>query len=126
MPDLRHKLILKKPATRWEEAFPNGNGLVGALTYGGIYDDNIVFNHHGLFLPVHSKEPLVDISGAFSEVRRLTLEGKYFEACDVWKAASTPNGYARNYGHDVDPFIPMCRLKIRNKKTLFPAESKMM
>ena len=111
-----HTLLATSPAARWEDAFPCGNGTVGALMYGGVWGDSIVFNHHGLFLPSHDVGPLNDISECFREVRRLALEGRYDEAQRYWFEVGPANGYEICTAHDVDPLIPMCALKIRNRE----------
>jgi alpha-L-fucosidase 2 len=43
------KLWYEKPATRWEEALPIGNGRLGAMIYGGISEDHIQFNEETLW-----------------------------------------------------------------------------
>jgi len=35
------KLISDKPATKFEEAYPIGNGRIGGMVYGGIHNDRI-------------------------------------------------------------------------------------
>ncbi|MFF2774291.1 glycoside hydrolase N-terminal domain-containing protein [Streptomyces sp. NPDC058052] len=41
------------PATRWEDAFPAGNGRHGALVYGDPADDRVIVTHHTLVRPHH-------------------------------------------------------------------------
>jgi len=111
-----HILRAPAPASRWEDAFPCGNGKIGALMYGAVWNDTIVFNHHGLFLPAHDTGPMADVSEGFREVRRLSLEGLYEEAEKYWFELGHINGNEKCTTHDVDPLIPMCALKVRNRE----------
>jgi hypothetical protein len=38
------KLWYTKPASKWVEALPVGNGRIGAMIFGGIENDRIQFN----------------------------------------------------------------------------------
>ena len=69
-------LINKYPATRWNDATPLGNGVLGASVYGCVYDERILINHEALFNWCEDKE-IPDISGALSEVRDLMDKGDY-------------------------------------------------
>ena len=72
-------LINKYPATRWNDATPLGNGVLGASVYGCVYDERILINHESLFNWCEDKE-IPDISSSLAEVRKLMDEGKYKEA----------------------------------------------
>jgi alpha-L-fucosidase 2 len=74
------KLWYEKPAVRWEDALPIGNGRLGAMVYGGIVEDHIQFNEETLW----SGEPH-DYShmGAYkylNKIRELIWKGKQKEA----------------------------------------------
>src|ERR1035438_1405879 len=45
-PPPREELILwrRQPATKWLEALPLGNGLLGAMVFGGICDERVAIN----------------------------------------------------------------------------------
>lgn len=72
-------LINKYPATRWNDATPLGNGVLGALVYGAIYDERILLNHEALFNWCEDKE-IPDVSYALKEVRALMDKGEYKKA----------------------------------------------
>ena len=72
-------LVSKYPATRWTDATPLGNGVLGASVYGCVYDERILINHESLFNWCDDKE-IPDISKSLFEVRKLMDEGKYKEA----------------------------------------------
>ena len=76
---MKKLLINKYPATRWNDATPLGNGVLGASVYGSVYDERILINHEALFNWCDDKE-IPDISASLAEVRKLMDEGKYKEA----------------------------------------------
>jgi len=43
------KLWYEKPAAKWVEALPVGNGRLGAMIYGGTTEDHIQFNEETLW-----------------------------------------------------------------------------
>jgi len=43
------KLWYNKPATKWVEALPIGNGRIGAMIFGGVEQDHIQFNEETLW-----------------------------------------------------------------------------
>src|SRR5678809_960558 len=43
------KLWYNKPASKWVEALPIGNGRIGAMIFGGIENDRIQFNEETLW-----------------------------------------------------------------------------
>ena len=49
------KLWYPKPAVKWTEALPLGNGRIGAMIFGGLENDRIQFNEETL----RSGEPRV-------------------------------------------------------------------
>jgi len=67
------------PADGWREALPTGNGTVGALVYGSISQERVLFNHNELWY-MGVVDELPDLSGELPVVRQLMLEGKYLEA----------------------------------------------
>ena len=38
------RLWYTKPATKWQEALPIGNGRLGAMVYGGTAEERLQFN----------------------------------------------------------------------------------
>ncbi len=75
------KLWYRKPATRWLDSVPVGNGRLGAMVFGGIDRERIALNES----TVWSGSPNaanVNPSGYLhlAEVRRLLFDGHYSEA----------------------------------------------
>jgi len=73
-------LWYRRPATRWVEALPLGNGRLGAMVWGGIEHERLQFNDDTLYAggPYDANNP--EALAALPEVRRLIFEGKYAEA----------------------------------------------
>jgi alpha-L-fucosidase 2 len=77
------KLWYTRPATRWEEALPIGNGRLGAMIFGGTSVEHIQFNEETLWAgePHDYSHP-----GAFEylgKIRELLWQGKQKEAEDL-------------------------------------------
>lgn len=77
------QLWYNKPAEKWTEALPIGNGHLGAMIYGGIEKDRIQFNESTLW----SEGPRdYNRKGAYQylqPIRKLLAEGKQKEAEDL-------------------------------------------
>lgn len=67
-------LILREPATRWQDALPLGNGTLGALVYGHIADERITWNHCA-FWRRSPKPVLPDVADRLPELRALLAAG---------------------------------------------------
>ena len=74
------KLWYNKPAIKWTEALPLGNGRIGAMVFGGVEQDRIQFNEETLW----TGEPRdYNRKGAYKyldSIRRLLFAGKQKEA----------------------------------------------
>jgi alpha-L-fucosidase 2 len=74
------KLWYEKPASKWEEALPVGNGRLGAMIYGGTSEDHIQFNEETLWTGGphdYSNEGAYKYLG---KIRELIWQGKQEEA----------------------------------------------
>ena len=113
--DLTHKCMFNvKPATKWDEAYPSGNGSQGVLVMGNPLDETIIFNHERLFLPLPINEASVlpDMSGELPVIRRLIKEGRYREATRHFLDRISEKGYPRELIWP-DPFHPAYDLRIK-------------
>ena len=74
------KLWYNKPAVKWTEALPIGNGRIGAMIFGGVENDRIQFNKETLW----TGEPRnYNKTGAYKyldSIRHLLFAGKQKEA----------------------------------------------
>lgn len=76
--DLR--LWYDKPASRWTEALPIGNGRLGAMIYGGVQEEHIQFNEETLWTGGPRDHHREGASQYLQEMRRLLADGKQKEA----------------------------------------------
>ena len=74
------RLWYRRPATRWVEALPLGNGRLGAMVWGGIEHERLQLNEDTLYAggPYDANNP--EALAALPEVRRLIFAGRYAEA----------------------------------------------
>ncbi len=88
------------PATEWREAYPIGNGRMGALVMGGIPQEIIYLNEETI---VSSREGTTDhspeIYDKLQHIRKLILEGRDVEA-DTYAKTEFSSEYKRvsSYG----------------------------
>ncbi|MBQ7788046.1 MAG: glycoside hydrolase N-terminal domain-containing protein [Clostridia bacterium] len=94
---MEKKLINAYPAQTWKEASPVGNGTLGALVYGCVYDERILINHEALYNWTCNKE-IPDISFALKDVRNLMDQKKYKDAEVYYTNALKERGYFANKG----------------------------
>lgn len=84
-----------RPAPDWNEAYPIGNGRLGAMVFGGIETERLALNEDTLYSdePGHHELPL-DVTKRFDEVVDLLRRGKHAEAEEImnreWCGRSWP------------------------------------
>lgn len=107
------KMIMREPATRWQDASPTGNGSIGAMMYGQLAQDIILLNHEALFYP-RKRGPLQDVSDLVPKVREMIEQGIYEPAEHVTPSAQRARGNeAMDAFNDfTDPYQPFCELRI--------------
>ncbi|MGN1409273.1 MAG: glycosyl hydrolase family 95 catalytic domain-containing protein [Eubacteriales bacterium] len=93
----------------WREGAPCGNGIVGALVYGGIGAEMILLNHTDLWRGGKICD-IPDVSSSLSEVRRLLDEERPDLANGVISSALRDAGYSAD---TASPF-PVCDIRIDN------------
>lgn len=64
------------PSSQWREALPAGNGTIGAMVYGSIGTERILFNHNALWFG-GTRSKLPDMSAELPKVREMMLAGEY-------------------------------------------------
>ena len=113
--NLEHKgMFNTKPAGKWDEAYPSGNGVQGVLVMGEPLDETIIFNHERLFLPLpeNTAAVLPDMSGELPVIRRLIREGRYRDATRHFLNKVTEKGFPSELLW-TDPFHPAYELRIK-------------
>lgn len=82
-------LIMTQPAGWWRDAFPLGNGHLGAMPYGRLCEERILINHERLWYEGVVPE-LPDLSALLGQCRRLLAQGDYLAANELyWNALKT-------------------------------------
>lgn len=74
------KLIYKKPAKKWKEALPLGNGSLAAMVYGGIRKERIAFNDSTLWSGFPRDYSNPNSLEKLNEARELIFNGDYVKA----------------------------------------------
>lgn len=90
------KMVLNKPAMRWGEGFPLGNGHMGAMVMGGLPVTRIDLSHNTFYSGEKSEENnQLNAADAFYKMRELAELGEYDK---VHEAAEQFIGVRKNYG----------------------------
>ncbi len=77
------RLWYTKPAQKWTEALPIGNGRLGAMIFGGIDNDKIQFNEETLWTGAPNDYAHKGASKYLGQIRQLLADGKQKEAEDL-------------------------------------------
>jgi alpha-L-fucosidase 2 len=88
----RRGMTMITPADGWREALPSGNGAIGALVYGSINKERVLFNHNELWYGGKTGE-LPDVSAELAVVRKLMREGNYLEANNLYRTELSKAGF---------------------------------
>ncbi|MEJ6981435.1 glycoside hydrolase N-terminal domain-containing protein [Pedobacter sp. P351] len=78
-----YKLWYTKPAEKWTDALPIGNGRLGAMIFAGLESDRIQFNEETLWTGEPRNYQREGAGNYLSELRKLLSEGKQKEAEDL-------------------------------------------
>ena len=77
------KLWYTKPAQKWTEALPIGNGRLGAMIFGGVENDRIQFNEEALWNGAPNDYAHKGAYQYLGQIRQLLFDGKQKEAEDL-------------------------------------------
>jgi len=80
MPDNKLKLWYAKPAERWIEALPVGNGRLGGMVFGGTHRERIQLNEETLWSGEPNDPVRYDAIRHLGRVRELVFAKQYAEA----------------------------------------------
>ena len=91
-----YKLWYDRPAERWVEALPLGNGRLGAMVYGNPMHDELQLNEETVWggSPYNNTNPKA--KDALPEIRKLIFEGKNLEAQQLCGEAICSAGRQRH------------------------------
>jgi hypothetical protein len=90
-------LWYERPAERWTEALPLGNGRLGAMVFGGAVHERVQLNEETVWTggPYDPAQP--GAADAVAEVRRLVFRGESLKAHYLSGMCRCPGGECR-YG----------------------------
>ena len=77
------RLWYDKPAVKWTEALPIGNGRLGAMIFGGVENDHIQFNEETLWTGAPNDYAHKGAYKYLGQIRQLLADGKQKEAEDL-------------------------------------------
>ncbi len=72
-----------RPAERWEEALPLGNGRIGAMPHGGITSERITLNEETMWYGSPQDVANPEAAEWLPQIRALLLEGRNAEAQEM-------------------------------------------
>lgn len=72
-----HTLWYRQPADIWERALPLGNGILGAMVFGGTQCDHIQLNEETLWSGFRTDNENPECADHLNEIRQLIFKGKY-------------------------------------------------
>ncbi|MDF7800162.1 glycoside hydrolase family 95 protein [Pontiellaceae bacterium B1224] len=88
----QHGMTMITPSCQWREALPSGNGKIGAMVYGSVNEERVLFNHNELWYQGRI-EDVPDMSGELPVVRQLLLNGDYREANEHYRKKMREVGF---------------------------------
>lgn len=77
------RLWYDRPAERWEEALPLGNGRLGAMPHGGILTERITLNEESMWYGSPQNVDNPEAAEWLPGIRALLLEGRNAEAQEM-------------------------------------------
>jgi len=107
----RDELWYNRPAERWLEALPVGNGRLGGMIYGGIQTERIALSESTAWSGASATcEVNPGALGHLNEIRQLFFAGKYKEAQEL--CGKYLVGHPKNFGSNLP--LPELQLAFAN------------
>jgi alpha-L-fucosidase 2 len=73
-------LVYDKPASQWNEALPLGNGLMGAMVFGGVPDERLQLNVGSLWGGAPNDYLAPGAAAQLKQIQKLIFSGKVAQA----------------------------------------------
>jgi alpha-L-fucosidase 2 len=99
-------LLLARPAERWLDALPIGNGRIGAMVFGGTGVERLALNHENLWRGVTRDRTTKPVHEHLPEIRRKLLAGEWIEGAEL------ATKYLSGHDRRVQPYQPVGDLTI--------------
>lgn len=94
-----HRLWYKKPAQRWEESLPLGNGRIGIMPDGQPFSETLVLNDITLWSGGIQDADNPEAAQYLPEIQRLLFQGKNDEAQDLVYKTFVCKGAGSGHGN---------------------------
>ncbi len=117
----RDTMFNAMPATAWTDATPVGNGKMGALVYGCVYDERIALNHEQIYSRQSNAE-IPDISNELQPLRDMMSRREYDRANGWYTRCLTEHGYNVGTGFYMPTFDLHFTQKVCNACTGYRRE----
>jgi alpha-L-fucosidase 2 len=94
----RQRLWYRRPASRWEEALPIGNGQIGGMVFGGRGEERIQINEKSLWSggPQDADNP--EALPALARIRELLFAGRHREVEELTRRTQVSRGSGSDHG----------------------------
>ncbi|MDV4150368.1 glycoside hydrolase family 95 protein [Clostridium sp. AL.422] len=89
-------LWYKKPADKWVDGLPLGNGTLGAMVLGNVFNERIALNEDTLWAGFPKDKTNYNSKNHIEEARQLINEEKYYEAQELINKKML-SGYTESY-----------------------------
>lgn len=80
--DPNQKLWYQSPAQKWADAFPQGNGRLAAMCYGGIESERFQINEESLWAGCPTNPYAENFRKNLTEIQKMVLAGEFAKAHD--------------------------------------------
>lgn len=80
---MSYRLWYEQPASVWEEALPIGNGRLGAMVHGAVFDERLDLNEDTLWSGFPRDDANYEAQRYLGQVRKLIAENRHFEAQEL-------------------------------------------
>ncbi len=112
----RSRIYLTKPAEKWDDGFPLGNGRLGLMLFGLPDEEQIIINEETVWYGGENKKCNPDMREQIPKIRELLVEGKVSEAEFLAKMAMTSTPKYNN------PYQPAGVIRINFLDHKYPVE----
>ncbi len=104
---MSNAMLLAKPAERWLDALPIGNGRIGAMVFGGVESERLALNHENLWRGVTRDRTTKPVYEHLPEIRQKLLAGQWIEGAEL------ATKYLSGHDRRVQPYQPVGDLTLR-------------
>ena len=80
------RLWYTRPAQKWTDALPVGNGRMGAMVFGGVSDERIQFNEDTLWKGFPHDYDRKGAHDSLAQIRQFLFDGKIKEASELTRS----------------------------------------